>query len=208
MTTVWVTIPARDEEDDVHACLEHVAAAARAALASGQVGSVTVALAAHRCSDTTQTVTDRVLAEHPELSRLVVADETSTTVGQVRHRLVLSVFAASKVVEPADTWLFTTDADSFMPLDWITGTLAAIDVTDAAAVAGDVELRGWVARRTPGAGTPRSSRPTGPPAGPSRSTARTWSLGWTPTWPSGASRPSSRVRTTIWWSVCARPDSG
>lgn len=137
-----VTVPAHDEEDLVAACLESVAAAAGRAMASGHVLSPLIALAAHRCSDETADRAREVMADCPVPFRLM-PDSTSTTVGEVRARLVERASVRHLL---ADTgWLFTTDADSVVPIDWITATLDRLRSSGAVAAAGMVEVTGWTA---------------------------------------------------------------
>jgi hypothetical protein len=136
---VLVAIPAHDEEAEIAGCLEHVARAVR--LASSTYGPVTVAVAAHRCTDDTFGTASAALSDLPG-RHLVVRDEVSHTVGAVRARLVAG-WASRHQPEPGRTWVLSTDADSHVPPDWIIGTLAEARRRGAVAVAGMVELRGW-----------------------------------------------------------------
>jgi hypothetical protein len=136
-----VAVPAHDEQDEIARCLEHVLVAAEHALGPGACDVVHVAVAAHRCVDSTMDVAAAVLGRsgHPWTVR---RDEDSTTVGEVRRRLLeeslLLVGGA-----PRDTWIFNTDADSYVPRDWISTTLHQADHRHAHAVLGMVGLRGW-----------------------------------------------------------------
>ncbi|MGV1008979.1 MAG: glycosyltransferase [Dermatophilaceae bacterium] len=144
MTAVVVAVPARDEETDLPSCLSHVLAAAAAAQAVGDVRTVTVAVAAHRCADATQAVAERLLSTHLGIGGLVVADEVSHTVGDVRGRLVETALSLPGVAAgDEETWLFTTDADSYVPSDWVYSTLHQARAHGAAAAAGLVGLRDW-----------------------------------------------------------------
>ncbi|MEP6815835.1 MAG: glycosyltransferase [Marmoricola sp.] len=141
MTRVLVAIPAQDEADEIAACLEHVATAVRLARASASYEQVTVAVAAHRCTDHTFAAARAALAG---LSgpHLVTRDAVSDSVGQVRARLVASA-ARRERADPSRTWVLNTDADSHVPPDWIPATLDQARRGHATAVTGMVELRGW-----------------------------------------------------------------
>lgn len=138
---VLVAVPAHEEATEIGRCLEHVVRAAR--LASQHGIEVSVAVAAHRCTDETQARAERVLTD-AGARHLVVDDEASGTVGEVRARLVDEACRAWQL-PPATTWLFNTDADSQVLPPWITQTLQFADARGASAVAGMVELHGWSA---------------------------------------------------------------
>lgn len=141
MTEVLIAIPAHDEADEIGSCLEHVVRAVRVALRCPSYERVTVAVAAHRCSDNTFEAATSALAELPGC-HLVTRDPVSATVGQVRARLIAD--AVSRVhATPERTWLLSTDADSLVPVDWVVGTLDGARRRGVVAVAGMVELRGW-----------------------------------------------------------------
>lgn len=149
MSAALVAVPARDEERDLPSCLSHVLAAAAAAQAVGEVDTVTVAVAAHRCTDATQAIAERMLSTHLRIGGLVLPDPSSRTVGDVRRRLIEAALAVPGVAEQPDrTWLFNTDADSYVPSDWLYSTLRQANSLDAAAVAGLVDLRDWEAPET------------------------------------------------------------
>ena len=52
---------------------------------------------------------------------------------------------AEPPLDPARTWVLSTDADSRVPADWVSALLAVAARTDADLVAGFVALDGWVA---------------------------------------------------------------
>lgn len=142
---VLVAIPARDEEEAIPVCLAHVLCAATHAQALGHVGRVVVAVSAHRCSDGTRHLAERILAGHDRVEGLVVEDLGSRSVGEARAALVDRARDAAPMVDPRGWWLLNTDADSDVPLTWLTSTLATARATGAVAVAGMVEVRGWQA---------------------------------------------------------------
>lgn len=147
MTTpvdVLVAVPARDEEDSIVVCLDAVVTAAQEALASGTVGRVRVAVGAHRCRDRTVERATALLRASG-LEHLVLSDRVSDTVGAVRSRVVAAAMTAEPPLDPARTWLLSTDADSLVPTGWITGLLDVAGRTGADLVAGFVALDGWVA---------------------------------------------------------------
>ncbi len=141
---VLVAVPARDEEEAIEACLVSVLAAAADALRAGVVGRVRVAVAAHRCRDRTAERATEVLGASG-LEHVVVADETSTTVGEVRSRLVEAALVAAPALVLDRTWLLSTDADSRVPSDWVRALLGTAARTGADLVAGYVGLDGWEA---------------------------------------------------------------
>lgn len=139
---VVVAIPAHEEEDLIASCLTSVLRALAHAHRTGEVREARVLVSAHRCTDATAARAEAALADLPPwCTSKVVADDGPTPVGAVRHRLL----------ERADdlagtTWVFSTDADSRVPSDWITGMLAAARPADgppAAAVAGLVDVEHW-----------------------------------------------------------------
>ena len=143
--TVVVAVPARDEEDTLPVCLAHVLCAVTHAQALGEVGAALVAVSAHRCVDRTREVATAMLSGHDHLACVVVADQASRSVGQVRARLVTEAVDALDPTPPEECWVMSTDADSAVPLTWLSSTLAVARATGAAAVAGLVEVHDWAA---------------------------------------------------------------
>lgn len=137
-----VAIPAHDEERSITGCLESVAAAVRHAVAAGHVRHPLIAVAAHRCSDATGTAALATMAELP-VPFLLVTDPDSVTVGEVRAGLVDEVASRHRLA--GSGWLFTTDADSTVPVDWVTSTVDRLHSAGAVAAAGMVEVTGWTA---------------------------------------------------------------
>jgi len=139
---VVVAVPARDEQSRLGACLESIRVAARAALASGAAGRVQVVVGANRCTDATVAVAESFLERRPVLRGLVLRDDVSATVGEVR-RTAVQTAVRSLPRDPGTTWVFSTDADSTVPRAWITDTLRQARETGAVAVAGLVDLDSW-----------------------------------------------------------------
>ena len=121
MRAVAVAIPAHDEEAHIDRCLSSVMRAAAHARERepGLVVAVVVVLDA--CRDTTAARAQRWPVETVEISARRVG--TARRIG-VAH--ALSVLDTA----PEDTWISMTDADTVVPLDWITHQL---DLGDAGA---------------------------------------------------------------------------
>lgn len=140
---VIVAIPAHDEQDLIDRAILSVLAAIGTAQKQRPRLTFTLGVAAHKCSDDTFSVAARTLAAAGAVEGHVLRDESSRSVGGVRRRLI------GALVEPAmrarSTWILSTDADSVVPSDWITGMLGAARPTGAVAVAGMTELIDWAA---------------------------------------------------------------
>lgn len=139
---VVVVVPARDESARIVTCLRSLRSSLNYAVAAGAVGQVAVAVVGHNCADDTLGRAEQVLAGMPYV---VVPDPTSPTVGDVR---ALGVRAALDLLpsrprrakrdrraeqgpgsrpdgrSSRDVWILNTDADSAVPLTWVTEVLA------------------------------------------------------------------------------------
>lgn len=135
-----VAVPARDEEATVAATLRSVLAALDEARGHGLVGDTHVELAAHRCRDTTFEV--GLAALEGAVSAQVVRDETSGTVGEVRHAAVRRGLARLGD-RPEATWVLSTDADTVVDRDWVRQVLLEAAAGEAVAVVGLADLDGW-----------------------------------------------------------------
>ncbi|GAB2674861.1 glycosyltransferase family 2 protein [Thalassiella azotivora] len=131
---VGVVVPARDEADRLAACLESVLVAAERVDVP-----VTVVVALDRCTDRTGDVARRVLAGTPSA---VVDVPAARTVAAVRTWGTGSALSAARALTGvADELLWTahTDADTTVPVDWLSTQLQwAADGADV--VAGFVRL--------------------------------------------------------------------
>ncbi|CAG7844848.1 hypothetical protein USB125703_01099 [Pseudoclavibacter triregionum] len=149
-------IPARDEEGRVSTCLDSVLDAARRALSEGALERIVIALVAHRCADGTAAAARGILeaeegpVESGRLAGIVVEDEDSETVGGARATGIRAARAelaalAGGPIDPDRAWLFSTDADSVVPADWMTGHLERIAALGpgAAGARALVELADW-----------------------------------------------------------------
>lgn len=132
LVDVVVVVPARDESARIIPCLRSVRISVQHALAAGAVGRVAVAVVGHNCTDDTLGRAERVLSGLPHV---LVPDSMSTTVGQVRAlgvRAALDVLPtrASRpsgshgIATARDVWILSTDADSVVPVSWVTDVLA------------------------------------------------------------------------------------
>ncbi|HEY7717317.1 MAG TPA: glycosyltransferase [Pedococcus sp.] len=143
MSEVLVAVPAHNEQRAVGPCLDSVAASLRHARATGVVRRAAVAVAVHRSSDGTDRAVEQWRAAVPDVEVFHHVDDVATTVGEVRHRLVSAARRALGLKAAHDGWVFSTDADSVVPRDWVTGILGHADRTGAHCVTGLVDLDGW-----------------------------------------------------------------
>jgi cellulose synthase/poly-beta-1,6-N-acetylglucosamine synthase-like glycosyltransferase len=151
---VGVVVPARDEQDDVLACLRSVRAAL-ARLPTGTPSAVTVVL--DRCSDRTPELVAAELDGWPGAAALRVAAlggrraGTARTpavahivagrgVGAVRDLGIRATLRRLRAFAPHDVWLLNTDADTTVPPDWALAHLREARA-GASGVAGTAELR-------------------------------------------------------------------
>jgi hypothetical protein len=135
-----VALPAHNESAMIADCLRSVGRAVRDAQQSGLVGRARIAVAAHRCTDDTADRARAVLADWPEVEPLLVLDNDAVAVGTVRTRLIERAAEAA----PSDSaWVFSTDADTVVPADWITATLRRAEAAHADLVLGLADLGDW-----------------------------------------------------------------
>jgi hypothetical protein len=112
--SVAVTVPAADEEDEIAECLAAVQAAINRLHAETDVaGHVVVAL--DDCRDRTP----QLVAQFPHV--LTVA-ATARRVGTARR--LAAAAALARFGPPEHVWLASTDADSRVPVDWLTSMVA------------------------------------------------------------------------------------
>jgi glycosyltransferase involved in cell wall biosynthesis len=110
---VGVVVPARDEELLLPACLDAIEAAVDEL--HGIETHIVVAL--DRCMDGSADV----VAAYP---RVQVVETDAGNVGTARGRGVAQVLAQTAGTPPERIWLATTDADSVVPRNWLSGQLA------------------------------------------------------------------------------------
>lgn len=127
---VAIVVPARDERDRIAESLVSILAAV-GALAG--VCSTQIVVVADRCSDDTAEVAARQLRPG---DRIVLS--SAGCVGEARRIGV--EFVRSDGYRPERTWIAGTDADTVVPIDWLSRQLAHAD-RGAMATAGRVRLR-------------------------------------------------------------------
>lgn len=127
---VVVVVPARDEEDELPGCLRALGRANARAAASGV--PVTMVVTADRCRDRTADIA-RAFGAH-------VVEVDAGAAGAARAAGFAAVLGDRCDVR--GMWLATTDADSRVPVRWLTRQIAwAGDGWDA--VAGTVRVHDW-----------------------------------------------------------------
>lgn len=145
---VLVAIPAHDEGATIRACLVNVVNAIRRAQREGVVARARVMVAAHRCRDTTASLALEVLrdllGDDGDYEVLVIGEVGG--VGLPRHAAVSRGLAAIGA-DLDRTWVFSTDADSLVPADWIVHSLLIAAEAHAPAVAGMTSLHAHTGSR-------------------------------------------------------------
>jgi glycosyltransferase involved in cell wall biosynthesis len=131
-----VVVPAHNEEQLIGACLQSV----RTALRHSGLPWVIVVVA-HRCTDRTESVARRILADS---AAVVLADDSSSvaTARAAGAHAALAVLGRSPSFAPERHWLLSTDADSTVPASWVSDLRRHMDA-GAAAVAGLVQVHDW-----------------------------------------------------------------
>lgn len=135
-----VALPAHNEQDLIASCLTSVVGAVDFAQRRGRVGRAALAVALHRCTDETPARVHSTLADVRNLTAVVMTEAQPLAVGAVRTRLIEH---ALDTVGPADSWIFSTDADTVVPPDWITATLDRAAEQDSDLVLGLADLHDW-----------------------------------------------------------------
>jgi glycosyltransferase involved in cell wall biosynthesis len=130
MKRVGVVVPARNEELLLPGCLDAIDAAA-----SMVEVAVHVVVVLDGCTDGTRAVVDR----RPWVRAI---DIDAGNVGIARAAGAAAVLDWSAGTPLTDVWLATTDADSIVPLDWLTGQLALAD-EGWEVIVGTVSVADW-----------------------------------------------------------------
>ncbi|HEY4462574.1 MAG TPA: glycosyltransferase [Streptosporangiaceae bacterium] len=131
--TVGIVVPAHDEEDLLPSCLAALHEAAAAAAAERGV-RVRVVVAADACSDGTAALARQAGA--------TVVEIAARNVGAARAAGLREILPRGRPGDAAGLWLATTDADSVVPPDWLTGQLRYAD-QGWEAVVGTVAVADW-----------------------------------------------------------------
>lgn len=146
---VAVVVPAHQEERSVGRCVASVRRALEHAHRRGLLSDSRVVVVAHRCTDATA----RTAADALPPGGVVLLDDESSSVGEVRARGV-AVALRMLGTPPARTWILNTDADTLVPVTWVTRLLREAGRHRSRTVVGLARLdrwrgslRGWAAYR-------------------------------------------------------------
>ncbi len=133
-----MVIPAHDEGLVIGATVRSVAEALRHARRRGVIGAGVIQVVAHRCSDDTAERASAAMSA-AAVDYEVMQDVRSTGIGAVRDaaaRRGLDRLGA----HVSQCWIFSTDADTLVPRDWVTSILERARRRTAQAVVGMTEL--------------------------------------------------------------------
>ncbi|SER25832.1 glycosyltransferase [Actinokineospora terrae] len=133
ITAVAIAVPARDERDRIRACLRAIVAAARAL---PPTTAWALCLVADRCSDDTARIAE---SELDGLPALVVHNSVDHPLGTIRDLGLRHAQALLGNNDPARTWLLSTDADTTVPITWLT-SLLRLAAKGTHAIAGTTRL--------------------------------------------------------------------
>jgi len=141
--SVGIVVPARNEQSRIQRCLDSVL---EAAAASGAERAFVVVVA-DCCTDRTVSLAERTLGSR---GRVIECDAAAP--GTARRLGVDAVLAELRTVPRSRLWLANTDADSYVPTDWIHRQLQMAD-DGATAIAGIVAVDSFAAHGVAGAAT-------------------------------------------------------
>ena len=131
-------VPAHDEEELLPACLAGLAEAAAVATAERAGLRVRIVVAADACGDSTVAVAERAGVQ--------VVSLTARNVGLARAAGLDALLRPGSWDEPPPApgalWLATTDADSMVPANWLSGQLRQAEA-GWDAVVGTVTVTNW-----------------------------------------------------------------
>ena len=143
---VVIAVPARDEADRIGGCLDAIRDAVDAACAAELVDQVVIAVAAHCCGDATAEIASTWLATTDDAGSgsghrcgVVWIYDHPAPVGDVRTQLVLEALHSTEM-NPSRTWLFSTDADTLVPSQWIIDGLRRAFTAEAHMITGMIDL--------------------------------------------------------------------
>jgi glycosyltransferase involved in cell wall biosynthesis len=128
---VGAVIPASNEDRTIEKCLRSVLSSAAKAVRCESFWAVVVA---DCCTDETVAIARRAL--HGKGKVLECALHSPGSARRIGVRAVLEHFSG---LDPGRIWLANTDADTYVPDNWLSTHLALAD-TNASAIAGIVEL--------------------------------------------------------------------
>lgn len=128
--SVGIVVPARNEQARIRRCLKSVLAAADAS----EARAIRVVVVADSCTDRTASIAEHVLKDR---GRVIAVDAGSP--GTARRLGTDAVLRELGDVEHTHLWLANTDADGYVPVDWIQTQLRMAN-EGAMAVAGIVAV--------------------------------------------------------------------
>ncbi len=128
--SVGVVVPARNEQRRIKRCLESVLAAMDASGAQ----QAWIVVVADRCTDRTVPIARRVLR-----NRGLIIECAAGSPGTARRHGANAVLRQACQVPHSSLWFANTDADSYVPCDWISRQLQ-MATEGATAVAGIVNV--------------------------------------------------------------------
>jgi glycosyltransferase involved in cell wall biosynthesis len=128
---VGAVIPASNEARTIERCLRSVLSSAAQC---ARCGSFWIVVVADCWSDETAAIARRVLAGKGQV--VECAERSPGSARRIGARAVLEHFGG---LEPSHIWLANTDADTYVPENWLSMHLSLADAK-ASAVAGIVEL--------------------------------------------------------------------
>ncbi len=134
--TVGIVIPAHNEEATIERCIRTALAACDV---SERCSEAWVVIVADRCTDRTPDLAQHALGCSLPRPRGEVIVSTAGSPGTARRLGAAAVMSHFSTRDPRSIWLANTDADTHVPLDWISTHLEHADA-NAGAVAGIVEL--------------------------------------------------------------------
>jgi glycosyltransferase involved in cell wall biosynthesis len=126
-----VVIPARNEAGTIELCIESIF---KAYSAIAKQVALWVVVAADLCTDSTVALARRALGDRGEVLEIVAG-----SAGTARRVGVRAALARLSEVPLSRIWIANTDADSYVPADWLSTQLAHAD-SGITAIAGIVEL--------------------------------------------------------------------
>ena len=134
--TVGIVIPAQNEEATIERCIRTALASCDA---SERCSEAWVVLVADRCTDRTVEFARHALGCDLPRPRGEVLISTAGSPGTARRLGAAAIMHHFRTRDPQRLWLANTDADTHVPLNWISTHLEHADA-NADAVAGIVEL--------------------------------------------------------------------
>ena len=128
--SIGIVVPAQNEEASIEQCVESI----RRSCAGAGLRDYWIVIVADSCTDETLLRARRAVAGVGQ-----ALECHSRNVGSARRLGVDAVLAHFSHKDLSQIWLANTDADTLVPLDWITGQLRLAD-SGITAVAGIVQL--------------------------------------------------------------------